>query len=236
MAEMKAPAKDGEEQKTELMKSPLTVTRSSLDVPVNSDKYRNGDTAPTDERREPKHKAVVTGKAERKKETTAQKFKRSFFGENVTNVKDYVIFDVLVPALRDTIFSVGNNAMSMVLYGEPDRVKRSKKGDENVSYASYYVGNNRRRNEDRRPRSGMEEYDQIILESRGDAENVIAQLQDLAWDYGQASVAELYDLVGMTASFTDERWGWFKGDLRGASPRRTGRGWILELPKPTRLD
>ena len=73
------------------------------------------------------------------------------------------------------------------------------------------------------------EYDDIIIESRGDAELVLDQLEEIISTYGVASVADLYDLVGITGrSYTDNKYGWT--DIRNAKVVRTGRLY-LTAPK-----
>ncbi len=59
-------------------------------------------------------------------------------------------------------------------------------------------------------------------------------MYDLLSRYNQVTVSEMYDLVGLTGKFTDERYGWT--DLRGAEPVRVQGGYILGLPKPEPLD
>lgn len=181
----------------------------------------------------PRVQQVSSAPAKRKKETTADKIKKAFFGEEVTNVKDYMIFDILIPALRATISDMLCGGVQAVFGG----TKKSKKGG--LDYAS--INRNKyASNRDRDDRSyssrGSSAFDDILLETRAEAEEVLSQLSDLAYDYGQASIADLYDLVGISANFTDEKYGWFKGDLRTAGVRRVRDGYLLELPRACRLD
>jgi hypothetical protein len=66
------------------------------------------------------------------------------------------------------------------------------------------------------------------------ANEVINCLVDLIQDYGQATVSDLYDLVGITGNFTDNKYGWT--DLRSATATRIHEGYMLNLPKPIPLD
>lgn len=48
--------------------------------------------------------------------------------------------------------------------------------------------------------------------------------------YGVVSVADLYDLVGITGNYTDNKYGWT--NIRNAEPvRAMGGGYMLKLPK-----
>ena len=78
------------------------------------------------------------------------------------------------------------------------------------------------------------DFDEIILETRGEAEEVLSHLVDLTIDYQQATVADLYDLVGITSNFTDNKYGWT--DLRSASVTRVRDGYLINLPRTQILD
>ena len=198
---------------------------------IRSNPYGETKSAPTEHKQ--KLQQVVNKPATRKKETTADKIKKAFFGEEVTNVKDYMIFDIAIPALRATISDMLCGGIQAVFGGS---YKKSKKGG--IDYASVNrnrIASNRDR-EDRSYSSRSTPVDDILIETRAEAEEVLSQLSDLAYDYGQASYADLYDLVGISANFTDEKYGWFKGDLRTASVRRVRDGYLLVLPRASRLD
>ena len=78
------------------------------------------------------------------------------------------------------------------------------------------------------------DFDEIILATRVEADEVIDRLFDLVSKYETATVADLYDLVGISGNYTDDKWGWF--DLRGAGVHRVRNGYLLDLPKPEPLD
>jgi len=78
------------------------------------------------------------------------------------------------------------------------------------------------------------DFDEIVLATRAEATEVIDRLFDLVSKYEQASVSDLYDLVGLEATYADEKWGW--RDVRGAGAVRVGGGYLLDLPKPEQLD
>src|SRR5690606_41700053 len=77
-------------------------------------------------------------------------------------------------------------------------------------------------------------FDDIGLETRVEAEEVIDQLFELVSKYGHASVADLYGLLGVTANYTDEKYGWT--DLRGSKPVKVREGYLLDLPRPEVLE
>jgi hypothetical protein len=80
---------------------------------------------------------------------------------------------------------------------------------------------------------GRHDFDEIVLDSRTEAEQVIDQLFDVVSRYESATVADLYALVGLAAAHTDYKWGWT--DLQGAGVSRIRDGFILDLPDPEPL-
>ena len=77
-------------------------------------------------------------------------------------------------------------------------------------------------------------YDDIILDTRREAEEVLDRMQDLIDNYGMVSVADLYDLVGINGSYTDNKYGWTH--LRSADVQHVREGYLLKLPKALPFD
>ena len=59
-------------------------------------------------------------------------------------------------------------------------------------------------------------------------------MDELIDTYGNVSVADLYDLVGKSSEYTDNKYGWT--NLRNAEPVRVRDGYMLKLPKPGPID
>jgi hypothetical protein len=72
-------------------------------------------------------------------------------------------------------------------------------------------------------------YDEVIFENRGEAEHVLTQMDELVSTYGMVSVADLYDLVGMSCDYTYNKYGWT--NIRNARIERVRDGFLLEMPK-----
>lgn len=181
------------------------------------------------EREEKKVERVVKGQVKSKKKN---KFADTFISEDAASVKEYIIFDVLIPAAKNAISDMVTTGIQMMLYGEVRGTSKSK--GSKVSYSKYY-DDRRDRDYDRRSRtrSGYD-YDEIILESRAEAEEVLNSMDDLLERYGLVSVADLYDLVGITGNYTDNKYGWT--NLRHASVQRLRDGYLLKLPRAIPLD
>ena len=182
---------------------------------------------------EKKVEKVIEGTVKTKKKPLSRKFVETFLNDDIESVKSYIIFDVLIPGVKDTFREMVNNGLDMLLYGEASRSGK-KKGQTFVSYSGFSSPTTRPRESSYKRNRTMTDFQDLIFESRGEAEEVLTNLLDLIADYGVASVADLYDLVGITGPFTDNKYGWT--DLRTASVSRTREGYIINLPKAVAID
>lgn len=172
---------------------------------------------------------VVTGTVKTKKKSELSKVADIFISEDVKNVKSYILMDVLVPSIKKAISDIVTNGIDMILYGGNGRRSQSTNANK-VSYRSFYDNStNYHPSESTRTRSGYS-LDDIVLESRGEAEDVLTRMDELLETYGVVSVADLYDLVGKQCNYTDNKYGWT--NIRNAEPIRVRDGYLLKLPKP----
>ena len=147
---------------------------------------------------------------------------------------------MLIPAFKNTIADVVIGGIEMVLFGN-SRGTRSRSGSgrggiTRVSYKDYYDDGGRSVSSNRvgsSSRDNQYSYNDILLDTRGEAEDVMSTMEELIDRYGEATVADLYSLVGVASRHTDVKWGWT--DKRDLSYRRSGRGYILDFAKPIYL-
>ena len=175
---------------------------------------------------------VVKGKVKTKKKSGITKFTDVFISEDVSSVKSYIIGEVLIPAMKKALSDIVTNGIDMILYGESGVNKRKTPGSR-VSYTNYYDRRDRDRYDDRRIRTGYD-FDDIILDSRGEAEDVLSRMDELIDNYGIVSVADFYDLCGITGSYTDNKYGWT--DIRSAQVVRVRDGYKIKLPRALPLN
>ena len=68
------------------------------------------------------------------------------------------------------------------------------------------------------------------MDNRADAEEVLDSMLATIDKYGIVSVADMYDLVGITGNYTDNKYGWT--DLRSARiERERDGGYTINLPR-----
>lgn len=181
--------------------------------------------------KEKKVEKVVTGKVKTRKKSSTRKFIDEFISEDAKSIKSYVFGDVLVPALKKAIDDIVTNGISIILYGESGRGSKRSTADR-VSYRSYYDTPSRVR--DARPVAHAYSYDDIILDSRGEAQDVLQRMDELMETYGLVRVADLYDLVGITGNFTDNKYGWT--NIRNAEIVRVRDGYMIKMPRAVPID
>lgn len=204
--------------------------------PGNSDKKR------MNQQEEPKKEIKKVASATKRKKSMTKKFKEAFIGEDGDDqsVADYILYDVLVPAAKNTISDMVTGGIEMLLYGERrgnSRMNRDR-GRSYVNYSGYSTkrDGDRSHNSSRVRRSARDRVynDDIVLPTRGEAEQVIDSLLDIIDQYGSASIADLYSLTGIDSDFTDNSYGWT--NLSTASVSRTRDGYILNLPRAYPID
>ena len=185
-------------------------------------------------------KRVTSGEPKRRKKSLGKQFKETFIAGDVKTAVRYGAFEVLLPMARDMIVDVTTQGIEKLIFGDSRRsrgVTPPASGPTGyVSYNRYAMGSRQsspQRAMSRRARS-RHDFDEIVLESRVETEEVLDNLFQIVSQYGAVSVMDLYELVGLSSSHTDNKWGWT--DLRGAGVTRVRGGFLLDLPEPQPLD
>lgn len=169
---------------------------------------------------------VVTGDVTVRKKGGTQKLASAFISEDATNVKSYVLMDIIIPAAKEIIANVVKSSIDMILYGRTGGSKSSSSASR-VSRVSYDQAYNRENRSTSRDRRGYD-YDDIIIKNRGEAEDVLSRMDELIDVYKMASVADLYEFVGVSGRYTDCDYGWF--DISSARVVPVNGGYLLKFP------
>lgn len=177
------------------------------------------------EAKQPEKKLTKVANAKLKKKSEIQKIAETFVAEDLNKVKNAVLMDVIVPAVKKVISDIVTNGIDMLLYGEAKHNKTTTTSK--IGYNSMYNSQNQT-NAARVARSSYI-YNDIILSSRGEAEEVLNQMNEIIGTYGVVSVADLCEIVGVTGEFTDNKYGW--SDIRDAYVERSKDGYMLKLPR-----
>lgn len=175
---------------------------------------------------------VVTGNVKQRKKTGLSRAASTFMPGDVDSVKSYILMDVLVPSIKRAVSDIVCNGINMLL-GEPTRGKGGNSAGAKVSYRQYYRDPDERRDYARPRAQAQYSYDDIIFDNRGDAEEVLYRMEELLERFEVVSVADLFDMAGISCNYTDNKYGWT--DLRSAHVERVRDGYIINLPRATSL-
>lgn len=193
------------------------------DFPSNSRNQKA--KIPQGEKRE-KVEAVAHGKKIQK--TGLNKFVDFIIGDDSKNVFSYLWNDILVPAAKNMLFDMIRDGAEMRIFGEVRN--RGVRNRQTGTYVSYdQISRDRDRREPRTHERKLSKPDEVLIEDRAEAEEVLSRMYDYWETYGIVSLAEYYDLVGVAGDFTDNKWGW--DNLKGSRILRVRDGYIVDLPK-----
>lgn len=177
---------------------------------------------------------IVSGGVKTKKKSKLNKFMGNIISEDAKSVRSYILGDVLIPNIKKVISDIVTDGIDIILYGESRKHGRRSTADR-ISYRSYYNEPTRpRMNERQAMLAASYSYDDIILSNRGEAEDVLARMDELIDTYGLVRVADLYDLVGITGNYTDNKYGWM--NIRNAEIVRVRDGYLIKMPRAVPID
>lgn len=175
---------------------------------------------------------IISGTAKTKKKNELNKLRDAFVSEDAANVKSYIFMDVLIPAAKKAISDIVSNGIDMILYGETGHSKR--KSGTRRPYDRYYESSDERRSTRSSTIGTGYEYEDVVLDNRGDAEDVLLEMESILDEYRMVRVSDLYELVGITGKWTDNKYGWT--DLRTARVDHVRDGYLIRLPRAKPLD
>lgn len=174
---------------------------------------------------------VVSGKV-KVKTNEMRKLTDVFISEDIKNVKSYVLYDVLVPTIKKAIVDAVTDGINMIFLGKNGSHKSSTSSK--ISYKNFYDnGSSDYRHENSSVRSGLN-YDNVILDTRGEAEEVLDRMEEIIDTYRFVSISDLCDLLGVECKYTDNKYGWTS--LSRAEVVRVRDGYLLKLPRAVPID
>lgn len=206
-----------------------------MDYPPNSDASKTGPPG-----QEKNIKRVTSGDPVRRKKSLGRKFKDVFVAGDAKMALRDTLFDVLLPAAQEMIVETGKTSLERWIYGKTSRGRRvgstpPQSGPTGtVRYNQMYtMGQQSVQRALSRQARARHDFDEIVLESRSEADAVIDQMYEILNKFDSVNVADLYELVGIRPTHVDGRWGW--RDLSGSSVTRVREGYLLDLPEPVPL-
>lgn len=209
------------------------------DLPGNSHHRRQ----PEPRKEAPKKiEQVVSGEVVRRKKPVGKRFREFFIGGDAKESWHDAIVDVVVPSTKDTIADTLQQVVEGILFGGQRRgrpnIRPGSGGFTNYQLASRSNSSIRQGSpNDFRPQRShrsSRDIDDIIIPTRHEANEVLQQLYYLMEKYQQVTVADVYELVGIDTTYTDNKWGWL--DIREVGISRVRSGYLLNLPRPESIE
>ena len=180
-------------------------------------------------------KSVVKGTVKQKKVSAGKQFIDNFVNEDKETIKSHILFDIIIPAVKDMIFNGFQSALDMLLYGGDGSRRVVTRSDRRRVVSSgatnYNAISNQRNSRVQAGASRERACDQLEFEERTDALAVLNELNDQLDEFGMVSAYDLFDAAGVdTNNYALKNWGWH--DLTSARVERTREGtYIINLPK-----
>lgn len=204
----------------------LRERRVPVNYPGNSNNQKPG---PPGEPKPPKEpvQPIINGKVRRKSNRS------SIIVETGRSVWEYVLHDVLLPSLKDTLYDVITGGSQKALYkdmrprgrGPTGYNQYGRPGVVTTPSSNPYT----RRTVSPQARS-THVFDDIILETRDEADAVLGSMHDLVSKYGYATVADLLTLCNVDSVFTDGQWGWTDREIVNIRVALVQGGYLLRTP------
>ena len=190
-----------------------------------------------------KLKKVIKGTVTVKEPSMFQKVVRCFIPEEASNVKEYLMLDVCIPAIKNLLSDMINDGLNMMLFGVNGRrtAHSNRNGGRSntvTPYTAYYGGRRQQSGyrgspEDSSSKNDSVDYRNLITQTREEAQEVINALVETVVQYDVASIGDLLDLVGVTADYPNYKYGWDDAEYLAAeaSIQRVSGGYRIILPK-----
>lgn len=217
------------------------MAKRELELPNNSFKKRQEDKAEAE--RERARDPAAPPSATLKKRSIGQKFIDTFVAEDAKTVKGYLLSEVILPSLEslfldtlhqgiDAFFNKNNRYTGR---GEKSRPYRS------ASYDAYYNRRGDRGRSKAEIGGKIKGIEEIIFNTRQDAQLVKVKMQDLLEQEQAISIDEYYEIVhdvtGLTVNsdnYLDAKYGWM--DLTDVTVTMArGGGYVINMPTPVNV-
>ena len=174
-----------------------------------------------------------------RKQGVIRRIGQSIIEDSIETARNKAINDIAVPGFKSLIFDTLTEILEVMLFGGEgapignSRRRYDDRRNERTSYSRYYEKSDKRNRTSRYSARSMAP-DDIIVDTRGEARDALDELDNVIRRYGQASIADFYDIVGVTSDWTDYGYGWTS--LNGAGIKAVRDGFMILLPRTEVLD
>lgn len=182
---------------------------------------------------------VVSEPASRRERGIGGTFADIFLSENIGKVKEYLVSDVVIPAIKETVVTIVQNGIEMLIFGTTGSSKTTRKSDGGayVSYNEYHSSSvkSNRTDTSNRNRSRHNSRD-VLFKTRGDAERTKAELVEAFRKYKTATFADFCYAAKVDYTWMEEKWGWYELEDQDIQVVPVRGGFVIDMPKPIYLE
>lgn len=214
------------------------MAKVDMSFPSNSDKSRETSNRPPVEPVIHNSSNVTSAS-----KSWGQRLLRAFISSDATNIKEYIVCDVIIPTIKNTIVDVvemtffGNSTGRGSRYsggsgGYRYNYSKISQNAYNTGRAYYGSGGSASQNQPMTQEVDLPDYRDIVItgpNARYEAERIVTEMRNNLEMYGSVPVSDLYRLCGMTPDYTKENWGW-TGDPSQIGIRMVNGGWLIVVP------
>lgn len=183
----------------------------------------------------PKVGKVIKGKAKIKKKSEISKIASTMIVGEVQNIKEYIIYDVIIPVITDTIGQIVQGSIDILFRGEVSGGRyrgRPSNGVTRVAYSSIFDERRDDRRRDDRRRNYVA-FDDVTFETKADAMEVLDRMDEIVDQYKVVRVADLFEMAGYSGNgSTDHNYGWTSTASATVDRNRHGE-WYIKIQRPS---
>ena len=185
----------------------------------------------SNEKERPKLQKVIKGNAGVKKQSNIGKIAGNMITDNIEGAKNHIIYDILIPSAKSFVLESVKSILG--IGGQPGMGYRNPSQTvtyNRPSYTNYSNAYNTQRVNAAPLNQGIQ-YDNLVVNSKAEADDVLAALNDAIGRYGLVTVGILYQLVGRADyPYVYDNYGWM--NIASAYPVANLDGtWSFKLPR-----
>lgn len=213
------------------------------DIIINPGDFPGNSNKDKEQAKRPKQEKSIQSKVVKSKPSIFKKAAGIFFKDaaDEDDLKATIIFDYLIPTMKDTIVEMGKMLLEGIFYGSTSSRKHSSSsGPYKTSYSDYYDSNKKTNSKTQKHITSRNFYDYEFIpdenmtrkDAYDDANETIHKLIDIATGYKYATVSDFCDIVGIDDEWTSNKYGWYVEDLIKADIVGTSKGWKIIFTDP----
>lgn len=179
------------------------------------------------EQEKPNNSGIVQGRLKPTKRRL--RLSEVFTPEDTGSVAAFVITKLVIPRLQVLAVDTINAVARAIFLGEKTyEPRRSSSSTEYTSYEGYYSGKSARIGKSTKKVDGAIEFQDVVVDSYGDAQLILNKLDELMDYQGYVRVSEFYEAAKLPCPFTGSYYGW--EDISGVRIVADSDGYRIEMP------